>query len=131
MKGVKILIIDASAEIRGRLAANLMRQKVVESVKEADTIRSALERMKGSEFNLVVVDIHLPDGNGVDLISKIRENQKSAVVIIITQHPYEWLRKKCLKAGADYFFDNPGEIHKINEVIDALAAETLAPDRRN
>ena len=54
----------------------------------------------------------------------------SCVVIIFTNYPYPQYRKKCMEAGADFFFDKSMEFEKIPEVLGQLVLEAKMKDKK-
>lgn len=62
----------------------------------------------------------MPGGNGIDVLQNIKKSKPAPIVIMLTNYPYLQYRKKCMKAGAEYFFDKASEFEKVNEVLENL-----------
>ena len=82
-------------------------------VAEAGTLEEARLRAASTGFDVVLLDLRLPDGNGIDLIAELREASPDAAVVILsaTLDPTNFSKAK--KAGADKMLDKfatPGEI---------------------
>jgi DNA-binding NarL/FixJ family response regulator len=65
----------------------------------------------------------MPSGSGISVLEEVKRRGKSPVVIMLTNYPYPQYRKKCMDAGADYFFDKSNEFHKVTEVLARMIAE--------
>jgi len=68
----------------------------------------------------------MPGGNGIEVLKNIKKNGSGPTIIILTNYPYPQYRKKCMGAGANYFFDKSTEFNKIIEVIKKLIQESNA-----
>jgi len=75
--------------------------------------------------DVAILDICLPQGNGIDILKKIREGHNSTKVIMYTHYPFPQYEKKCKQFGADYFFDKYTEFEKLLGVIKQLAGQCL------
>jgi len=59
----------------------------------------------------------MPSGSGISVLEEVKRRDDSPTVIMLTNYPYPQYRKKCMDAGADYFFDKSSEFHKVTEVL--------------
>jgi Response regulator containing a CheY-like receiver domain and an HTH DNA-binding domain len=66
---------------------------------------------------VVLLDIHLLNGNGIDVLQRLKKEKPAPAVIILTNYPYPQYRQKCLEAGADFFFVKSTEF---DQVVPAL-----------
>ncbi len=71
-KTVKILIVDDHPIVREGLAARLARQPDFEVCGEAEDVADALDKVKTTRPNMVIVDLSLKSGQGLDLIKRIK-----------------------------------------------------------
>jgi DNA-binding NarL/FixJ family response regulator len=55
------------------------------------------------------------------VLKKIEKRKGAPIVIILTNYPHSQYRKKCMDAGADFFFDKSGEFEKIVEVVSGIS----------
>jgi DNA-binding NarL/FixJ family response regulator len=118
---IQILIVDDAKVIRERLAVRLSKNKVIGKILHADTIARAISVFQENKPEIVLLDMELPDGSGIDFISKIKKEQTNTLVIILTNYPYAVLRNRCLSLGADYFFDKSTEFEKVFDVISSFS----------
>lgn len=91
-------------------------QGIVEQLYEPDTIdvaydlQSAQHMLNNNRYDLAIFDLHLPDGNGVDLIPHYRKNAPEGQVVVATIYDDDINVFKALRAGADgYLLKTQGE----------------------
>ncbi|MGE0021846.1 MAG: response regulator [Draconibacterium sp.] len=84
------------------------------------SVREAMDLVKSDEqFDIALLDMQLPDGNGIDILLKIRELGKDMAVAMLTGSGDEEVAVAALKSGADdYMVKNPGYTLKIPELIE-------------
>lgn len=114
---MKLLIVNGSAIIRERLKAMLSELAKIEIIGQAQDADEALTSIRKLNPDVVILDIGLPRGNGIDLLQKIKKYKPAPIVIIFTLYSYPQYRKKCMDAGAEYFFNKSTEFKKITEVL--------------
>lgn len=81
MPAASILVVDDEALLRMSLRARLAQEGY--DLLEAGTAAAALEQL-ASEPDLVLLDFHLPDGDGLDVLRQIKERTPDTVVILMT-----------------------------------------------
>lgn len=99
----KALIIDDEIDICILLAGQL--QKLGFQSTYCLTINEATKRLSMTSFDLVFVDLNLPDGSGYDLIYSLRAIDKGVKIIVISA--YEAERQKVMHAGASLYVPKP------------------------
>jgi DNA-binding NarL/FixJ family response regulator len=114
---VKVLLADDSALVCDRIASILSEYPQIEIVGKAHTGLEAIKKVVFSNPDVVVLDIRMPEGNGIHVLETIKNAHPDTTVIMLTNFPYLQYRKICLDAGADYFFDKSNEFLEVVEVI--------------
>lgn len=122
---MKIFIVEDSALLRERLGELVAEIKGVEMVGSANDVQMALDVISIFKPDVVILDIRLPNGSGIEVLQKLKSQPLSPRVIMFTAFPYPQYRQKCLQAGADYFFDKTTEFDHIPPVIEKLRDELL------
>lgn len=117
-----VFIVEDSESIRQRLAGLLGDIEGVTVVGQADTADEALEGILRTQPDSVVLDIHLHDSSGLDVLRRAHPRSPETVFIVLTNYPNPQYRRICMEAGAAYFFDKSSEIAKVREVIAGLGA---------
>lgn len=114
---MKVLIADDSGEVRERIKMLLSEVEMIEVIGEADNVQQAIEHIRQQGPDVVILDIRMPGGNGIDVLREIEKNDQAPVVIMLTNYPYPQYKRKCMDAGADFFFDKSREFEKVVEVL--------------
>jgi len=117
---MQILIADDSDLVRQRLAMLIEKIPGIEVVGEASDVHHALESIDRLQPDLVIVDLHMP-GNGLHLVDVVGARLGRPTMVVLTNHPYPQYRDRCLKAGAEYFFDKATEFDAVVRVLTDLA----------
>lgn len=111
----KLLVVEDSELVRNRLVALLRELPGVEQVQAAATLSQALDAVYEAPPNLLILDLHLPDGNALQVLGVFKNIAPHMRIAMLSNDASEFTRARCLKGGADAFFD------KSTEFEDALA----------
>jgi DNA-binding NarL/FixJ family response regulator len=125
---IKVLIVDDSPVVRERLATMLEELSGIEVVGQAKDVAGAIRTIQKLKPDVVILDIVIPGGNGVDVLKNIRHDKAGPMVIILTNYPYPEYRQKCLHAGANFFLDKTTEFDQIPALFEQLK-QGLGPDQ--
>ncbi len=112
-----ILLADDSALIRHRVKEALHRISGSDQIHEASTMEDALSRLKAVSPAVIILDLRMPDGSGMDVLKSVKALPDPPVVVVYTNYPYPQYRRKCMEWGADYFFDKSEDLENITDVI--------------
>lgn len=119
---IQILVIDDEDPIRNLLARMIELEGY--KVWKASDCQSALKLLKAQPFDVVLCDVFLPDGNGVDFIREIKKHRPDAEVILLTAHGNIPDGVQAIKNGAfDYITkgdDNRKIIPTISRAVDEV-----------
>lgn len=102
---LKILIIDDEEEICALLSGMLRKQG--HEVEADHTIKGGYGAFVDGSFDLVFLDLNLPDGTGLDLIPKLKEINQDVRIYIISAYDGQAEREKALSKGASGFISKP------------------------
>jgi DNA-binding NarL/FixJ family response regulator len=120
-KLMKIIIADDSSLWRDRIKSLLESINNVHVEGEAENGVEALQLIRKIEPDLAILDIRMPEMNGIEVLKKIREMGLQTKVCILTNYPYKQYKERCIAAGADYFFDKNLDIQQLLDIIFKLA----------
>jgi DNA-binding NarL/FixJ family response regulator len=113
-----ILVVDDSAVWIKRLTHILKELKNVGDIAYAASYQEAIEKIQVSKPDIVLLDISLPDRNGIDLIKIFREAFPEIVLVMVTNYADEFYRNLSKKLGADHFIDKSNEFEQIAAIIE-------------
>jgi DNA-binding response OmpR family regulator len=88
-------------------------------------IKSASEQLEVVDFDLLIVDWMLPDGEGKDFIVELRENDYSMPILMLTARREVKDRVEGLNAGSDDYLTKPFDIEELVARVDALARRSV------
>jgi DNA-binding NarL/FixJ family response regulator len=115
-----VLIVDDFPLIIERLIILLNNLENVGPVFRAGDFSQAIPMLSEYGPDISVLDIHLPDKNGIDLLRHIKKNHPEMIVIMLTNESSEFYRKLCHSLGADYFVDKSTEFDRIPAIISSM-----------
>lgn len=121
-----MLIADDSQAIVERLSALLAERGGIDLVGQAGTVMDAARSIRELEPDVVILDIQMPGGSGLDVLAGLKKDRLSPVVIVLTNHPHPQYRERCLQGGARFFLDKSTEFQKIVEILGTLMDEAPA-----
>jgi DNA-binding NarL/FixJ family response regulator len=97
---LRLLVVDDHEVVRQGLASLLDRRDAFQVVAEAGTVAEALEMARKYEPDIVVMDVRLPDGSGIEACREIRADLPKTKVVILTSYPDEEAVLSAIIAGA-------------------------------
>ena len=121
-----VLIIDDEAAIRESLQTLLEMEGY--EVESADTGEAGLAILGDRPFDLVLLDLALPDRNGIDLLAELRASDQQISVIMITAYGTVENAVKAMQAGAANFVQKPWDNEKLLADVRAAVARHKAEE---
>ena len=125
----RILIVEDSETMRSLLVSSLEELDVPVKISEAQSGFEALRMLPRQDFDLVVTDINMPDINGLELVSFVKNNAayRSIPLLIVSTEGSERDREKGVGLGADAYLVKPFDPENLQEVV----VDLLSRSRRN
>ena len=120
---IELLIVDDSELIRTSLRGLLGSVTGIAIIREATTLAMALDSVRRDPPTLVILDLNLPDGLGIDIIQQLKQRSPTLWLAVLTIHADPLYRQRCLTLGADWFFDKATETDPLLEVVRQLVAQ--------
>lgn len=117
---MRILIADDSPLVVERVSAMLAEMSTVQVVGRAGTVLEAAQAVRDLRPDVMILDLEMPDGSGLDVLEGIDRDQRAPIVIVLTNHGTSHYRRKCLESGAHFFLDKSVEFDKLAEVLQTL-----------
>ena len=117
---MKLLVVEDDRLLNNTLCYNLSAAGYI--VDAAMTKGAAAALCEEQDYELVILDINLPDGNGFDLCEKIKERRPDTAVIFLTANDMESDMLKGFELGADDYVTKPFPISVFRKKVSALLA---------
>ncbi|HEY3173097.1 MAG TPA: sigma-54 dependent transcriptional regulator [Thermoanaerobaculia bacterium] len=121
MSGQRLLIVDDEASIRDMLAFFFHKRGF--EVMTASNFTEGQASVLRSTPDLVLCDIKMPDGNGLDLLKKIKAESPKTPVIMITAHTSTADAIDAMKAGAVDYIAKPFNVEELGLIVDRALGE--------
>jgi two-component system response regulator HydG len=115
---IRILVVDDELIVRESLVGWMRRAG--HEVDAASGGRQALERLNGSEYDLVFLDIRMPDLNGLEALKSIKTVYPHILVVMITAYASVETAIEAMKCGADDFLMKPFQAEQLELMIEKL-----------
>ena len=96
-----ILLLEDLPEIRSWLRSLVLQVFPGAHISESARVHDALELVSALKFDLALVDLGLPDGSGVDVVTRLRDVQPDAQSVVVTIHDDDEHLFPALQVGAD------------------------------
>jgi len=100
---IRVLTVDDHALIREGVAALIANQKDMHLVGEASNGREAIEQFRSHRPDVTLMDLQMPEMNGIDALIAIRSEFPEARIIVLTTYAGDALCKRAMKAGAQAY----------------------------
>jgi len=128
-KVIQVLVVDDHALFRHGVVTVFNQQPDFNVVGEAATIQEALSIVQAKFPDLVLIDVGLPDGNGVEAMERILEIHKDTWIVFLTVHESEEIAFAALHGGAKGYMIKNINIQKLLVALRAIQHGELAISR--
>jgi two-component system invasion response regulator UvrY len=109
----RVLLVDDHPVVRHGLRQVLTSTGAAIAVEEAGNADEALDRLRATPCDIVVLDITLPGRSGLDLLKELRRDRPALPVLVLSMHPASEFARRVLSAGASGYLTKdsaPGEL---------------------
>jgi DNA-binding NarL/FixJ family response regulator len=109
----RVMLVEDHADFRDFMTVLLGREPDLEVVAQAGSLAEARNRVAAVRFDVAVLDLGLPDGNGADLIADLRGTNPGAAVLVLSANLDPRSLERATEAGADEIMDklaSPAEV---------------------
>lgn len=117
----RILVIDDEADIRESLELLLTAENY--QVELAENATSGLQKFESGSFDLVLLDLMMPDRSGMELLTDIRQRDHDTPIFMLTAYGSVEVAVRALKLGANDYFPKPWDNEKLLIEIDRMIAK--------
>jgi len=105
----RVLVVDDHAVVRAGFRKILDATDDLEAAGEAGTAGEAIALVAEGRFDVVMLDISLPDANVLETVAALRRRSPALPILIVSMHPEDQYAVNLLRAGASGFFAKAGE----------------------
>ena len=119
---IRILVADDHAVVREGLKRILAETSDMVVAGEASTGQEALVQMDAQSWDVVLLDISMPDGSGLDVLKQIVRNHPETSVLVLSVHPEDQYALRVLKAGASGYLTKESAPDQLVQAIRHIAS---------
>jgi DNA-binding NarL/FixJ family response regulator len=124
---MEILIAEDSPPVVERLMVILRELPELHIAGHAHDVTTAIRRFRDLSPDAVILDLHLADGSGIEVLEEIKRLKPTTIVIVLTNYPTPQYRQKCHTAGAEFFLDKSIEFDKVSHIFRELVQKAPKP----
>ena len=117
MNNIRVLVLDDHEVVRRGICDILDRADGIEVVAEAGTVAQAVRRADAVRPDVVLSDLRLPDGTGLELIAHVRRTLPDAHIVVLTSYDDDEARSAARTAGADMFLPKTAGSQQVVEAL--------------
>ena len=126
----RVLIVDDHPMMRTGLAQLIDNEKDLKVCAEADNARTAMDIAVGRELDLILLDISLPDKNGLELIKDIRALKPGLPILVVSMHDESLYAERVLRAGGrGYIMKQEGGKKLLQAIRQVLGGQIYVSER--
>jgi two-component system, NarL family, invasion response regulator UvrY len=114
---MRVLIADDHPVVRRGVRQTLMEEFVECEVIEARTASELLSLVRSGEWSIVVLDISLPDRNGLDVLKELQVDHPNLPVVILSMHPEEQFAARMMRAGASAYVNKESASEELSQAV--------------
>ena len=113
-----LLVLEDSKTLNRIIKSKL--KDLCQNIDQAYTLKEATKFLEEKEYELIILDLHLPDGEGIDLLCDIKSLTETKI-IVLTSYQDDALREELFKNGVlDYIIKDSNFIYSISEIIKVI-----------
>ena len=121
----KMRILMAEDNMFNQRFQRALLEKHQHTIVIVDNGLEALDVLESEEFDLILMDIHMPHMNGIEAVKEIRKNENGTPVIGMTANIDDKIRQECLDAGMNWFVNKPLDVNEFDQVMSRIRAIPL------
>lgn len=118
LEGLRFLVIEDDPTVR------LLVKKALENhggdISEADSAGSGEEKALNGDYDMIVLDLRLPDGTGYDVCANLREKNLTTPILVLSAEQETNMKVKVLNVGADDYLTKPFSVEELLARIEAI-----------
>jgi two-component system, NarL family, invasion response regulator UvrY len=116
----KVLIADDHAVVRSGLRQFLEADRTIREIGEAASGSETLEQLRANAWDLVILDIYMPDRSGLDILKQVRTSYPQTRVLVMSGLPERQYALNVLKAGASGYLAKDSAAEELMKAVKAV-----------
>jgi len=129
LSSLRVLLVEDNAV--NRLLATRLLEKRGHRVAVATNGREALDALENESYDLIFMDVQMPEIDGIEATVAIREREKAngnhQPIIALTAHAMKGDEERCLNAGMDGYLSKPIRPQELDEILEKYVARRIEP----
>lgn len=123
MRQVRVFLVEDSPLLRKRIVDSLESLGRFELVGFSESEEDALEAIASAQPDVVITDIRLKQGNGIEVVRQVRLTQAPSQpkIFVLSNYAYPEYKRQCELVGADDFFDKSSEYDRFLETLQRVS----------
>lgn len=118
LKGYRILIVDNAKAIARRVELLFTEHRnQISTITLADSYEQAIIHLQHQTYHLVLLEIHLKDKSGIELLEFIKSNYPDTIVVMFTNKASARYRNVCMQLEANAFLDKTTDFEMLTQVV--------------
>jgi DNA-binding NarL/FixJ family response regulator len=120
---LRVFVVEDSELIRRRIIENVVSMGRFDVVGFAESAEEAVASIRELRPDIVITDIHLKVGSGIDVVRKVRAKPYAPrpQIYVLTNYAFPEYKQQCSMAGADQFFDKSSEYEQFLALMQQAA----------
>lgn len=118
---IRVLVVDDHAVVRRGVVQIVAEAPDMRCTGEAGTGREALQLARENDYDVVVLDIRLPDGSGLDILKQLHALKPGMPVLMLSMYPEQQYATRAFKAGAAGYLTKDGVPGELIEALRKVA----------
>ena len=119
---IRVLVADDHVVVRRGVIQILADAHEIEVTGEASSGREVLKAIREKEFDILLLDIAMPDGTGLDVLNELPKNRLRPKVLILSMYPEKQYALRALKAGASGYLTKDSAAEELLAAVRAVAS---------
>ena len=123
---MRLLLVEDTEDVAEAIVASFMHRG--DAIDRVDTVEAACDTLAVNDYEVVILDINLPDGEGTEVLRQLRRQRKPTPVLMLTARMAVEDRVAALDIGADDYLVKPFDLRELQARVRALGRRA-GPDR--
>lgn len=121
MKKINIMLVDDHQVVCAGLTAMINAQSDLAVIAESASGKNALDQLKSVQVDVLLLDLHLADMSGLDVLRYVRSHHPSTKVLILSSYPESQFGVNVLRAGASGFIGKGADVPELMRALRCVA----------